>query len=439
MTTEKQEAPAGGGARSAITVGAGLAVLALSASAFLILSARAVGPEAFAGLAVLWTLVYTVGIGLFVPFEQEVAREVAVRETRGEGSRGVVVKASGAAAALFAAMLVVVALLSPWLVSDLLGGSGWHVVAFVAACGALGMQYIQRGVLAGTGGFGAYSAQLGAEGVLRLVASVALLLVGVSAPEPFAAVLALAPIASVLLVLPTFVRRGLRPGPRVSLSSLSANLGWLVGAALAAQGLANLATVAVKLLAEPDEAAQAGHFLAGFTVARIPLLMFAAIQAVLLPGLARLLAHGEHVTFRRQLRLVLLVTGALGLAGTVGAWLIGPEVLGLLFGDEFDIARRDLTLLSIGTSVYMLGLVLQPAVVALHQHRANAIAWVSGLAIFLLALLLPLSTFARVELALILGSAVVVVLLAWRVRRDLAALTGLEPDVDPALGRIGLE
>ena len=72
---------------SALTVGAGLVVLGLSATVYLVLAARATGPAGFAGLAVLWTLVYTVGIGLFLPFEQEVARAVADRSARGEAAQ----------------------------------------------------------------------------------------------------------------------------------------------------------------------------------------------------------------------------------------------------------------------------------------------------------------------------------------------------------------
>jgi O-antigen/teichoic acid export membrane protein len=427
------------GARSAATVGAGLILLALSASVFLVVAARATGPEQFAGLAVLWTLVYTVGIGLFLPFEQEVARAVADRATRGDGARPVVTRAAVAAGGLFLVGTAMLAPLSPWMVDTLFDGSWTLALALLLACLGLAAQYLQRGALSGSGAFGAYATQLGVEGVLRLTGCIALLAIGVGVPGPYALLLAAAPLLSVVAVARPFARVSLVPGPPASWRELSSNLGWLLAASLAAQGLANLATVAVKLLADAGERAAAGHFLAGFTVARLPLLVFAAVQAVLLPSLTRNLAEGAHGRFHRQLRLVLCVTAALGAIGVVGAFAIGPEVLRLLFGPEFDLQRTDLAALSLGTAIYMLALVLQPAVIALDRHRVNAVAWVAGLGVFLACLSVPLGTFARVELALVLGSLTVVGALAAPVLRHHADLDDVDPDPDLAASRIGLE
>ena len=59
-----------------------------------VLARRAVGDEAFGGLAVLWALVYILGPGLFQPLEQEVARATAARGSRGEGSAPVLDQAA---------------------------------------------------------------------------------------------------------------------------------------------------------------------------------------------------------------------------------------------------------------------------------------------------------------------------------------------------------
>ena len=439
MPEDRPSVTARDGARSAATVGAGLILLAISASVFLVVAARATGPEQFAGLAVLWTLVYTVGIGLFLPFEQEVARAVADRATRGDGARPVVTRAALAAGCVFLVGAAVLAPLSPWMVATLFDGSWTMAVALMLACLGLAAQYLQRGALSGSGAFGSYATQLGVEGVLRLAGCIALLAIGVGVPGPYALLLAAAPLLSVAAVAHPFARVSLEPGPAASWRELSSNLGWLLAASLAAQGLANLATVAVKLLADAGEAAAAGHFLAGFTVARLPLLVFAAVQAVLLPSLTRNLAEGAHGRFHRQLRLVLWVTAALGVVGVVGSLVLGPEVLELLFGPEFDIDRLDLAALSLGTAIYMLALVLQPAVIALDRHRVNALAWSAGLGTFLACLALPLNTFLRVEVALALGSLTVVGVLAVPVLRHLAELDDVNPEPDLAASRIGLE
>ena len=62
-----------------VGVGGGLVVLGVCSYAFLALAGRALSPADFATLSVLWALVYTVGPGLFLPLEQEVARALADR------------------------------------------------------------------------------------------------------------------------------------------------------------------------------------------------------------------------------------------------------------------------------------------------------------------------------------------------------------------------
>ncbi|HET6625706.1 MAG TPA: hypothetical protein VFG63_04915 [Nocardioidaceae bacterium] len=429
---------AGSGSRATLTVGAGLVLLGISASVFLILAARAVGPSAFSGIAVLWTLVYTVGIGLFLPFEQEVARALAHRGSRGEGGRPVIVRASQLAFALLALSTVLGLAISPMLVGWL-GGSWTNALALFIACAALAGQYVARGVYSGSGRFMPYAVQIGTEGAVRLVACAALILAGVSNPIPYALLLAVSPLVSLVVTAGPLRRLASARGPRASLAEISVNLGWLLGASLAAQGLANLGTLAVTVLSTQAEEAAAGHFLAGFTIARSPLFLFAAVQAVLLPGLTRHLAHGRHGSFHRQLRLIITVVSGLGSLGVLGALLLGPEVLTLLFGQEFEMPRRDLTLLAVSSAIYMVALALQPAVIALAEHRGNAMSWMIGLAVFGLALLLPASTFLRVELALIAGAVAVTTSLAAFLARGVKGLSPIPAETDPATYRLGME
>ncbi|MEA2685075.1 MAG: hypothetical protein QOE93_270, partial [Actinomycetota bacterium] len=68
-----------------MAVAAGLVVLGLTAYAFLVIAARALGPEAYAPLSALWAIVFLVGPGCFVPLEQELARSLAARGAAGLG------------------------------------------------------------------------------------------------------------------------------------------------------------------------------------------------------------------------------------------------------------------------------------------------------------------------------------------------------------------
>lgn len=438
MTDSGSETRQASGAQATALVGGGLVLLGVSASAFLVLAARAVGPSDFAGLAVLWTLVYTLGIGLFVPFEQEVARALAARRARGEGGAPVVARAVRLAGLLLGATTVGALLLSSVLL-DWLGGSWVNLLALLLACAALAGQYLARGVYAGSGRFGPYSLQISTEGAVRLLLCAGLVVAGVSTPAPYALLLAGAPLVSLLVTAAPFKRLATVPGPPAPAGETTVNLGWLIGAALAAQGLANLGTLAVTVLSSPAEEAAAGHFLAGFTIARSPLFAFAAVQAVLLPGLTRHLARGHHAGFRRQLGLVMSVTVALGVLGVAGSFLLGPEILGLLFGPAFEMSRADLALLALSSAVYMVALVLQPAVIALSAHRGNALAWITGLVAFGAVLLLPFSTFLRVELGLIFGATLVCAVLAWFLVHGVRRLDEHSLDPDPATYRLGME
>ncbi len=59
-------------------------------------------------------------------------------------------------------------------------------------------------------------------------------------------------------------------------------------------------------------------------LARIPLFLFQAVQAALLPRLSRLAARGEIEEFRAGLRRLIVVVIAVGVVGIAGSFLLGP-------------------------------------------------------------------------------------------------------------------
>ena len=81
----------------------------------------------------------------------------------------------------------------------------------------------------------------------------------------------------------------------------------------------------MKLLATEQEQEVAGRFLAGLVVVRVPVYLFQAVAAAVLPDLSRLAASSRWADFRARLgRLVLAVVGP-GFAGVVGAVAAGPS------------------------------------------------------------------------------------------------------------------
>src|SRR5256886_4870223 len=68
-----------------LAVGAGLIVSGVTSYGFRAISARALGPERYAPLGVLWALTYVVCPGVFLPLEQEVGRALSSRRAKGLG------------------------------------------------------------------------------------------------------------------------------------------------------------------------------------------------------------------------------------------------------------------------------------------------------------------------------------------------------------------
>lgn len=393
------------------TVGGGLLVLGLSATVFLVLSARAVGPREFASLSALWTLVYTFGIGAFLPFEQELGRALARRAGRGRGGRPVAIRGAVAAAVVLGCLVLVGVVAAPWLVDRLFAGHGTLLLVLLVTLAAMAGQYVTRGVFSGSGLFRWYSGQLGLEGLTRTVACAGLFVAGARTLGPYAWTLAAAPALSVLFTAPR-ARAALRPGPPAPWPEVSANLGWLLVSTASAQAVANAAIVALRLLAPNGDAA--GQFLAAFVIARIPLFLFQAVQAVLLPGLAHALATADRLRFRRELRRVLAATGLVGVAGVAGAATVGPWALRLAFGPGFSLGRPDIVLLAMATGLYMVAQVFQSGLLSLGRHRDNAVGWAAGLGVFVACCFASLTALARVELALTLSCVVAAALLGVR-------------------------
>src|SRR5581483_5112390 len=111
LTTDGSQEAAGGAEQplpeGTLAVGAGLIVSGVTSYGFLALSARALGPEKYAPLGVLWALTSVVCAGVFLPLEQEVGRALSSRRARGLGG-GPLVHRAALAGGIAAAVLIAV-------------------------------------------------------------------------------------------------------------------------------------------------------------------------------------------------------------------------------------------------------------------------------------------------------------------------------------------
>ena len=75
-------------------VGVGLIVAGLSAYGFLFFADRALSKAEYSPLGALWSMVFLIGPGLFLPLEQEISRALAERRARFQGGLPVVRRAA---------------------------------------------------------------------------------------------------------------------------------------------------------------------------------------------------------------------------------------------------------------------------------------------------------------------------------------------------------
>jgi O-antigen/teichoic acid export membrane protein len=308
------------------------------------------------------------------------------------------------------------------------------LVGLVLLLAGYTIEYLVRGVLAGNSRFGPYGYLLGGESGSRLLATAVLAAVGVASAGPYGIVLGAAPYVGVLIALRH--REGLvTPGPPAPWRELTRAFGWLLAGSLFAQAVINTGPLLVQILAPAKDDKATGQFLASLVIARIPVFLFQGVQAALLPRLAGHAGAGQVRDLGRETRRMTAAIGGLCVAATVGAWLLGPTVVRMSFGDDFALGRQDLALLAAASCIYLLGLTLSQALIALRQQPRVAVGWGLGILALTVVTLLGNDLLLRVELGFLAGavtaSAALALLVAGPLRRGEA---GSIPDLGRSAG-----
>lgn len=388
-----------------VAVGAGLALLGLASYVHLAVAGHSLTEADYSSLSVLWSIVFTLGIGLFMPVEQEIARLVAGRHSQGLPPGPVLARGAALALGMLVAIVALIIVVRAPLADRLFAGDSSMVTVLIGSLVALAVAHTTRGVLSGLQLFPWYGTQLGVDGGLRIVLVAVLGLTGVTSPVWFGAVLIVAPLIGVLLTAPP-VLRAIGGGAPVAWAPLLRGLGLLTLSSLLAQVVVNIGVINVKVL-DPSDVATAGALLSALVLVRIPLFVFASLQASLLPGLATTATTGDVTGFHNLLRRALGIVTALGLTGAVLAVLLGPWLVQTLFDAPDVLGHGDFAWLAAATLAYLWAMVLGQGLLALDRHRAQAAAWAIGVAALVVATLAPVATALRVELGYAVGSVVV--------------------------------
>ncbi len=359
---------------------------------------RVLGPESYAALMVVWGLVM-LEIGVLLGLQQEVARAVASQQRDQEqphagGSRvvdlGLRVGLVGALAWL---------LTSPvW--GERLFGVHWLSMSVAMALGCVGYSVyaVVNGTLAGRELWSDYALSIATDAALRLVLVLPVMLLGIGlAGQSWA--LNAAALAWVLLL----VRSGFR---NAVTARVPGSLGTLAGGATHAMVATGCSAVLIsgfpvllRLTSNGPLGPEAGVLLAAVVATRGPLLLpLSAFQALLL---TRLVLNRDRVwsILGRLLGLVVGVT----LVGMLGAYVLGPLLLRLLYGGQFRIQPGPLALLVLAAGLIAAQTLTGAALMAQGRHRLFAAGWLVSALVVVALLSLDLSVTARSALALNVG------------------------------------
>lgn len=416
-----------------IPVGIGLLVAGLASFAFLKVGTNALGGDhEFGPVQALWFTTFALAPGFFLPLEQELSRALSHRRALGQGGKPVLRKVAQLGVVLAVTVAVVVLAGSAFVTDEVFDGHWALTFALIVAFVSYAPVHLARGIASGSARFRAYGIIMGADGAMRVAFCMLLAAFGVKAAGPYGFAVALAPLTGLLWVA-TKGELGTDDGPPASWKEVTPNLGWLLVGSVFAAGLVNAGPIAANLLKDEGQTEMVTQFGKGVLLSRIPLFLFQAVQAALLPRLARLAARNEIAEFRNGFRKLLLIVVGVGVVGTAGAFALGPFVMDKMY--KADLSGRTMAMLAVGSAIYMLALALAQAVIALKGHALVGLGWGIGMATFVVVTWLSSDDlFRRIEFGLVASSAASLVTFAIALQQRLRA--GVVPSGHSAIDAI---
>lgn len=385
----------------------GSLVAGLLAYVFQVAGGRALGSAAFAPIANLWTLQYVIMAILLFAIEQYEVRAVA--------AAGGDVRALHGAWPILWAITIAVALGATALLflfaDSLLGGATDLALvggAWVITAGAFGMV---RGIYGGRAEYRMSGIATAADWVARISLTF-IVLVAFASPRNLAWTL---PLGAVPFLIWWWLRGCATRPAHVSVAPQRSRPGsYLAGLSFAngsLQLLLGIGPLVVVALGESPTAVSA--FFVTAALARAPFLIGIGFVPRVLTPLTRMAEAGDYAHVRGLAWLVVAGTLALAAVAGVAAYLLGPPVVSLLFGQEFTISALA-TAGAVAAVIVALGaLGLNQVVLAEGRPLALVPAWTVGLiGAALTVILLPLDPLPRVAMAMLVGQLVAVVALA---------------------------
>jgi O-antigen/teichoic acid export membrane protein len=392
----------------------GIGVTGLVTYAFFALASHSLPKDDYGGIALLWSAVFIVVSVLYRPVEQLLSRTIADRDARGQTGSEHLRVAATIQLGLGVLFAVLALAFRDQLENDLFNGESTLYWVMVVAVLAYAASYFARGYLAGSRRFELYGLLVFIEATARVMFALAVAIGIATGQDVVALGIAAAPLLS-LAVVPWALGRRIRttaaatagPDPLAPADTATGTLAGSDPEFTLAHGAGFAAAVLVIMVCEQtflnagpllikasEDSAVEASALAGFAfnvllIARAPLQLFQAIQTSILPHLTSVRAAGDADPFRRSVNVTLMAIA--GFAGLVALAMLalGPTLMDLAFGGNFDYARGGLVLIAIGMGLYLSAATLNQAALAQGRAKQAAAVWLVSAVAFVVFLLLP--------------------------------------------------
>jgi O-antigen/teichoic acid export membrane protein len=280
----------------------------------------------------------------------------------------------------------------------------------VAGVAGYALSYFVRGLTSGVRWFGGYGLVLLADGGIRFVLAIPLLVWA----SPAIAGVAIAAAAGGGALAPLLSRkrtafRRLEGEPGAELR-VGAALRFAAPAAVIAgseQVLLSGGPLLVLIAGGQGAALAAGVLFAATLLMRAPVFLFQGVAASLLPNLTTFRATGNEAALHRATVRTALALSGFAAVLVAGALACGPFAMELMYGEGFDASRLGLALLALGIGAFLAASTFCQAALARDQAGRAAIAWSIAAFVFVaLELSLDGAAFDRVSIAFAVASLV---------------------------------
>lgn len=382
LTRTRGATSAEGFGRGAAVLSVGIASTGVLTFAYFSVASHVLDASALGRINLLWTLLFITMSVIYRPVEQLLSRSIAAQRSNDPQHRHSLRGAAFIQLGFAVTFLTATFALKGPLLRAFDNRESLYVVLIVAAAAYAG-SYFARGFFAGHQWFALYGGLVLFESVTRFCFPVGVALIGSGGENTVALGIAVAPLASMLLV-PVALRRTARPQsePTLQRSSTAARQGASFAFAVAAVQVGEQTLLNAGPFFSHSSAQFAAVF-GVFLIVRAPLQLFQAVQTSLLPHLAVLHSRGKVEAAARAVRMTSAVIALFASAVTLTLLVVGPKAMELLYPTGAAYGRWGLALMGVGMGIHLIsGTLNQGALAAGAAHRAAA-SWAASAVGFL--------------------------------------------------------